>query len=84
MPNSAITKFNQKYLNTYNEGYYISMSIDEKYTSPDMRYDYNYLILIFDNPGNVWYRQIISDNYNDIDCKDILILCNNLLFSIGC
>ena len=72
MPNSAITKFNQKYLNTYNEGYYISMSIDEKYTSPDMRYDYNYLVVIFDDSGKIWYRQIISDNYNDIDCKDEL------------
>ena len=72
MPASAITKFNQKYLNNYQDGYYISMSIDDNYTSPDMRYNNNYIIVIMNDDDKIWYKQIISSEYNDIVCKDEL------------
>lgn len=70
MPASSMTKYNQKYLNTYTNGYYVYMSIDEEETSPDMRYDNYYLVVIFDNNDNMYYIELVSKEYNDIKCKD--------------
>lgn len=70
MPMSALEPYNKKYLKEYNTGYYIYMSINEDKNSPDLRYDGEYLTVIFDNSDKMYYAEIISKSYNDIKCSD--------------
>lgn len=69
---TVLKELNNRFQRNYTEGYYVSLGIDEEKDSPDLRYNNNYITLLFNDKNMMYYKCLTTADNVEEHCKDIL------------